>query len=143
MSEVDLTEDFEAMAAAFKRQFRLDLVMEEFDGNNIIRVTDEQGSGDVKYLGTLRSNWLRRQAPKYGFRSIGHQLLPEVAGGAYEYTKSGVTEITEARIHEISVVDPDAGGTGHIEVVTDVPKTEDLYPGFHRPLDDEELEKEE
>lgn len=79
-----IEEAFESLSAAFKRQFRLDLAIESEDGN-VLHLTDGQDQGDVKYLGTLRSNWLKRNAPKHGFRSIGYELLPEQAGGAYKF----------------------------------------------------------
>lgn len=75
---------FEVMAAAYKRQFRLDLNIDTFDNETTIRVSDG-GDGDVKYLGTLRSNWLRRNAQRFGFQSIANELYPEVAGGAYRF----------------------------------------------------------
>ncbi len=146
MSDLNtIDEAFEAMAAAFKRQFRLELIMESLSEGNVVHVTDEQSAGDVKYLGTLRSNWLRRQAPKYGFLSIGQELLPEVAGGAYRYVGvKGESETIEeaevlagqflenAKIHDISVVPDHEALIGHaIAAVGETLEADDQFVVVH------------
>lgn len=147
MTDTKQDQAFEEMATAFKRQFRLELVLDSTDENGVIHVTDNQGQGDVKYLGTLRSNWLRRHSQNFGFTSIGHELLPEVAGGAYRYQEfSGMTAgeaiideiqqleddpeahvVTTAKLHSVGIVPEESAVQGtHIEIdpaVDDVMRT--------------------
>lgn len=62
----EIAKGFEELATAFRRQFNSELSYErEGDAREILVGDDSENA--VRRLGSVRANWLKRNAPKYGF----------------------------------------------------------------------------
>lgn len=80
-----IAEAYDKLADAFQKHFGVNLGIEflHTDGNQAA-LSDDGDNAGVEYLGTVRSNWLKRHSKDYGFTVVGY--VPGTKGIWYAYT---------------------------------------------------------
>ena len=131
----DIREAFTPLAEAYKKQFNLDLEIggvgiDEHNNDSEVNLVDSTNDG-VSRVGSVKSNWLKRNAPKFGFVRKGESATFTWNGKVVPVEMAAPVAAEEAEIAALATV------AEYIDRENEAPATEEYGMDFS---DEEEPE---